>query len=114
MLQLVSFLSPAERLRESTHDWKRLQSVATILGGSDDIDAAYKQQDLHWYNPSIPSEDFQDKYDWRTVDEEFVSHRETSEKILELEEQGFVFASAIVKPSHKSSMINRFRRRKET
>ena len=66
MLNLFAFFSPAERLPESKQDWQCLQRVATILGGCDDIDLAYKQ---HHYNPSSPTEDVQEQYDWKTVDE---------------------------------------------
>lgn len=95
LLNLFAFFSPAERLPESTHDWQRLQSVATILGGCDEIDAAYKHyaEGLSRYNPTSPLDDFQEKYEWRTVDQ-----RETGRRV-DVEKEGFVFTSTIVQPS---------------
>jgi hypothetical protein len=62
---LVDFFSPACLEPTTTDDWDRLKRVATVLGGSDSVDTAYK---LVQYNRIVlPQDDVHDVYSWISV-----------------------------------------------
>jgi hypothetical protein len=62
---LVDFFSPACLEPTTMDDWDCLKRVATILGGSDSVDTAYK---LVQYNHIVlPQDDVHDFYFWISI-----------------------------------------------